>query len=185
MDNEEAKRFDRGRARVRLLAANLATAGSRHDKGNFGETRAKQWFERQKLTYWAIPQAREEMPRSLSRRGGKRPDFAVEVGGEIIYFDAKFHETAGVTEFGLDDEELAKFTVFREWALEELEHTGPRDVILMVYPQELKGDKFVLIHLDEMLAGVTALVRQKPGRVVSLLDREGAWFDQWPTEKAP
>ena len=167
-----------GRLRVRLLAANMAKAGSLTDRGDFGEARAKQWFERNNLVYWAIPQGKKEMPRSLSLRGGKRPDFGVEMGDDVVYFDAKFHETGGVTEFGIEDSELAQFTAFRQWALDELEHTGPRDVVLMVYPQELNGERFVLVHLDELLAGTPAIVRGNPGRKVSLVGREETWRNQ-------
>lgn len=171
-----------GKEKVRILGGRLAAAGTRQDKGDFGELRAKQWFERQKLDYFYWPQSRAEMPQSLARRGGKRPDFAVDFGDALVYIDAKYHATDGLTEFALEDVELQKFAAFREWIREEHGDEGERDVVLMVYPIELHGQRFVLIHLDELLSGQPKTVRQNPGRSVSLKDRDETWFDQWPSE---
>ncbi len=169
-----------GKAKVRQVAGKLAAAGSREDKGNFGEARAKEWFERKNLDYFHWPQTKASMPLDLSHRGGKRPDFAVLFGDELVYFDAKYQDTANVTEFGLDDLEISKFLVFREWIRDTHQDGGARDVVLMVYPIELNGNRFVLIHLDEIRQGREGIVRGKPGRLVSLSDREDMWLDQVP-----
>lgn len=171
-----------GKTKVRLLTANLAKTGSREDKGNFGESRTLQWFERHGINYFRWPQTRETMPKSLARIGGKRPDFAAELGGELVYFDAKFHSIPDLQEFALEVEELQKFSVFREWIRDEFGDEGPRDVVLIVYPQELNGERFVIIHLDELLQGEPTTVGEKPALKVSLLNREETWFDQWPKE---
>jgi len=171
-----------GKTRVRLLAGKLATIGTLKDRGDFGEVRAKQWFERQGLEYFFWPQAREDMPRSLARKGGKRPDFAVDFGDELVYIDAKYHLTNDLTEFSLEDEELQKLSVFRDWIREEYGDEGERDVVFMLYPIELSGERFVFIHLNEMIQGEPTVVRGKPGRKVPLLGREETWFDQWPSD---
>jgi hypothetical protein len=169
-----------GKARVRLMAGRLAAIGSRTQKGDFGEQRAREWFARQGLDYFYWPQARETMPRRLAQMGGKRPDFAVDFGDALVYIDAKYHLTNGQTEFALENDELHKLSVFRDWVLDEYNDEGPRDVVFMLYPIELSGERFVLIHLDEMLSGAPTRIREAAGRKVSLMDRAETWFDQCP-----
>lgn len=167
-----------GKEKVRLLAGKLAAMGTRQDKGDFGETRAQQWFKSQGLDYFFWPQAREAMPRSLAHKGGKRPDFVVDFGAEIVYIDAKYHVTSNLSEFSIEDTELQKLCVFRDWIREEYGDEGERDVVFMVYPLESSGQRFVLIHLDEMLSGWPTTVRGSPGHAISLIGRDETWFDQ-------
>ena len=169
-----------GKEKVRILAGRLASAGTRTDKGDFGEIRAKQWFERHDVDFYHWPQSPEEMPSCLRLLGGKRPDFTITLGSEAVYVDAKYHLTNDLTEFALEDVELAKFSAFRAWAHQNLGDTGDRDVVFMVYPIELSGQRFVVIHLDELLDGEPTVVRGGPGRKVSLAGRDETWFDQWP-----
>ena len=170
--------------KLRQLAASLTKSAGRKEKGEFGERLAKEWFERHGLNYFRFPQTPEEMPRSLARMGGKRPDFAVSFGeGEsLVYMDAKFHQTNNVTEFVIEEDELAKFSVFRQWALEELGDDGDRDVYLLVYPQELNGDRFVFLHLEDLRTGLPTVLNEKPARKV--LIEAGLWFNQDEGQKA-
>ncbi len=168
-------------AKLRRLAANLLKAGgSREQKGDFGERLAKEWFERKGITYYRFPQTPETMPISLARAGGKRPDFAVELSDSesLIYVDAKFHKTNGAKEFVLEELEISKFEAFMNWSKVELGDDGDRDVIFMVYPQELSGDRFVIVHLDELLSGERVSLHGLPARRVTLQDRSDAWFSQ-------
>lgn len=147
-----------------------------------GERLAKDWFQRHKLDFHHWPQRKDNMPKSLKLRGGKRPDFSVDLGEELVHFDAKYQDTENLTAWGVEDEELGKFQVFREWFKDEYEDDGPREVVFILYPLELHGKRFVIIHLDEVLGGEQTIVRQKPGRKVSLVGRGDAWFDQSPNE---
>jgi hypothetical protein len=106
--------------RMLRIAAELAKAGSRELKGEFGEQRAMKWFERHGYDYYRFPQTVKTMPKSLARRGGKRPDFAVDFGGDMVYFDAKFHLLPDATEFALEEVKLQKFLAFREWVRDEM-----------------------------------------------------------------
>jgi len=136
--------------KIRLLAGQLAKAGSIKDKGDFGEACAKAWFRQRGLDFFHFPQSPETMPTSLARRGGKRPDFAVELQTETVYLDAKYHPTSSLTHFAIENSELEKLSQFRVWVKEDIGDHGARDV------------------------------RDSPGRGISLLKRDGAWFDQHP-----
>ncbi len=164
---------------LRRLVANFAKRGNREDKGRAGELFARKWFEQKNLDYFPLPQTPDTMPSSLASCGGKRPDFAValEDDDSVIYVDAKFHATGGLESFTLEERELQKFVGFREWVENECGDHGERDVIFMLFPIELNGDRFVWIHLDEMLQATKTELEGKPARTILLSGRDGLWVD--------
>jgi hypothetical protein len=164
---------------MRRLVANLtANSGTRNEKGELGERRAREWFDRHKIEYYAIPQGKNEMPMSLAQMGGKRPDFMISFGeGEpVVYMDAKFHNTSNVTEFVLEQSELDKYVAFRAWIKEEYGDDGDRQVFFILYPHELSGEQFLLIDLEEMLTAERVTREDKPARKLRISKDEGPWF---------
>jgi hypothetical protein len=163
----------------RLIASFAILNGKKEAKGNAGERFAKNWFERMDIEYYPLPQSIGTIPLSLSRLGGKRPDFAVALkdSESLVYIDAKFHQTNNVTEFVLEESEINRFVIFRDWVRDECGDDGDRNIIIMLYPIELKGDRFVWIHIDDLVEGELAEIDGKPARKVSLLGRDGAWYD--------
>ncbi|WP_133166905.1 hypothetical protein [Solimicrobium silvestre] len=139
---------------------------------------AREWFDHKGYDHFDFPQTPGTMPISLSKCGGKRPDFAFSLNENesLVYVDAKFHATNNITEFGLTVEELKKYEAFKKWALNELQDDGERDIILMLYPQELNGDRFTWILLDELLAEEDTIIDGKPAKKASLLGREDFWI---------
>jgi hypothetical protein len=166
---------------MRRLVANLtARGGTREEKGAFGERRAKEWLDRHKLEYYPMPQGKQEMPKTLAQKGGKRPDFMVSFGdGEpVVYMDAKYHQTNSVTEFILDQAELDKYVVFRAWMKDECGDDGDRQVFFLLYPHELCGERFLLVELEQMLAAESVTRDDKPARKLRISRDAGPWFDQ-------
>lgn len=166
---------------MRRLVANLtAGSGTREEKGALGERRAKEWFDRHKLEYYALPQGRQEMPKTLAESGGKRPDFMVSFGdGEsVVYMDAKYHQTSNVTEFVLDQAELDKYVAFRAWIKDECKDDGDRQLFFILYPHELSGERFLLVDLEEMLTAKSVTRDDKPARRLCISRDVGPWFDQ-------
>jgi len=166
---------------VRRLVANLAKLCNRKQSaGAAGELFARKWFEREGLEYFQLPQCQNTMPAELAKRGGKRPDFAVALNKSesAVYVDAKFHQTKDLTEFSLKVSELEKYKSFITWMHIGRESNEPvDDVLFMLFPKELNGDRFVWIHLDEFAKGTKTSLENEPALTVSLLDRAELWFD--------
>lgn len=171
--SQESKR------KLRRIVAEFAKRGAKKIKGHIGEQWARKWFEHKGYDYFEFPQTPDTMPTSLSQCGGKRPDFALSLNRDesLVYIDVKFHATNNVTEFRLTIDELKKYEAFKEWAVNELQDDGERDIVLMLYPQELNGDRFTWILLDELLAGEDTIMDGKPAKRISLLDRDGLWIE--------
>src|SRR5262249_55540721 len=100
-------------AMQKLVAAVTASWGSKGEKGKLGEMRAKAWLVLQDLRYEEIPQSPETMPPKLKARGGKRPDFKMWINesGPVYYMDAKFHDTAELTAFHMEMDELRQYEI--------------------------------------------------------------------------
>jgi hypothetical protein len=165
---------------LRRLVANFAKAdGTNEAAGKAGELFARKWFERERMDYFRFPQSKGTKPFTLAARGGKRPDFAVAMRDvdSLVYVDAKFHKTNNLTEFILKEAELQQFRVFRTWIKDEYSDTGDRDVLFMLYPKEINGDRFVWVHLDEFSNAELVVFEGEPARKLSLIDREGLWVD--------
>lgn len=165
---------------LRRLIANFAKAGgSKEAAGNAGELFARKWFEREGMEYFRFPQSKGTKPHSLAARGGKRPDFAVALRNvdSLVYVDAKFHMTNDLTEFVLAESELEQFREFRIWVKDECGDDGDRDVLFMLYPKEINGDRFVWVHLDEFSDAELVVIADEPARKLSLIGREGLWVD--------
>jgi hypothetical protein len=164
----------------RLIAHMAISDGSPEAAGAAGECFAKHWFAEHSLEYYCIPQSPETMPPALAAYGGKRPDFAVDFKGPdgVVYVDAKFHKTNGVTQFAMTVEEINKYKALQAWD----RATSPgqlndADVIFIVFPKELASDAFVWVHLDEFSRGTATTLDSKPAIAVSLLDRDELWVE--------
>lgn len=165
---------------LRRLVASFAKAdGTKEAAGSAGELFARKWFERERIEYFRFPQSKGTKPLTLAARGGKRPDFAVAMQNvdSLVYVDAKFHKTADLTEFTLTEAELKQFREFRIWIRDECGDAGDRDVLFMLYPKEINGDRFVWVHLDEFSDAEAVLLEGEPARRLSLVGREGLWVD--------
>ena len=164
----------------RLVAYMAISDGSPEAAGAAGEAFAKHWFAARGLEYYCIPQSPETMVSDLSSLGGKRPDFAVDFGGPdgVIYVDAKFHKTEGLTQFAMTVEEIEKYKALQAWDRAKFpEQDQDADVVFIVFPKELASDAFVWVHLDEFSTGTPTTLDGKPAVAVSLLDRDELWVD--------
>lgn len=92
----------------RLLAEKLSVQ-ARRDNGRLGEIVVESWLrEVPQLEVEPLPQDKGTK-KFLLPDGGKRPDFAVEMDGDVFFVDAKLHQTQGLSEFSLDITEIAEF----------------------------------------------------------------------------
>lgn len=138
---------------LRVFGALLALTGNREMKGNTGERAAELWFKNLGVEYEKLEKSLLKVkPASLTSKGGKRPDYAAELAGEALYFDAKYHECAN-SEFSLTEAELKQYAMWREWLIEEGIDTGERTVVFLVFPHSHLTQKVWLITLEEMFAG--------------------------------
>lgn len=165
----------------KLVAAVIASGGTREQKGGLGEMRAKAWLVLQDLRYEEIPQTPETMPQTLKERGGKRPDFKMWINesGPAYYMDAKFHDTETLTAFHMAMDELRQYEIYREWLNAEGIDSGPRQLCFMLYPHELSGSEFLLIELDAMLNAEEVIWKDKPARKLPISRDSGAWVKQY------
>lgn len=166
-------------SKLRQLIANLAKANGKPDMaGDAGELFARKWFERERIEYFKLPQSIATKPVSLVRCGGKRPDFGIELSAdEAVFVDAKFHTTNGGIEFRMKISEIAAYRAFQCWMKDDEATVDTIDILFMIFPKEMNGDKFVWILLDEIEQGSDTTLGGEPAKSIPLTGRDYAWFD--------
>lgn len=119
---------------LRLFGASLALIGDREVKGNTGERAAELWFKNLGNEYEYLEKNLLKVKsESLINQGSKRPDFVAALGGDFLYFDAKFHECVDDA-FFLTEAELEQYAMWREWLMDERIDDGERTVAFLVFP---------------------------------------------------
>jgi len=112
------------------------------DNGRLGEIIVEAWFrETARADVLRLPQEWGTKGLLLPK-GGKRPDFVVEMEGVTFLVDAKLHQTNGLTQFTLDGGEIADFRK----AMPQLD-IAP--LLIALIPREAV-DCLFLLGLDEI-----------------------------------
>ena len=84
--------------------------------------------------------------------------------------DSKYVMTGGQKHFAMEEAEIHKYQILREYAKEKWEISAV-DVIFLVLPAERKGTEMLWIPLDELVDCAQITSDGKAGRRISLIGR--------------
>ena len=146
--------------------------------GEDGEKLADKWLRRHGWTYQPVDQGIASLAPELREYGGKRPDFVAldKSSRDLLLLDAKYHSTDDGRVFRLSDPELDQYRRLKAFA-EDFHGDGAVWVLFMLFPKEYDGQKLVWVDLEEFDSAPIFEGWAQPARELTLLHREGLWFD--------
>jgi hypothetical protein len=164
-------------ARYKLKSKDFFSAFAEESKKyNVSSGRAGEYFtevllKQLHIKYEKWPQEILPLSKSMSRHGGKRPDFiaSISINDKLttLLIDSKYHKTKNCTEFYLSDDEISKYTGLINYFLSEYSGTS-FEFCFLLFPKEDSGRSYYTITLEDFIDAEISEKNGAQGRKINL-----------------